>query len=499
MRLSLVILLILHNLPLKNANSIYEFSLPKMKMEMNHTVQIWDETGDLDLIRTDIRFLFYSSKFGFKNPHFIQNVFDSLMDNALSTVTRIFFPEFSKIFVSNLITDATEEILENSENLSNFSEKPTLWIIDFQSLDYAKIFPQFDVRDLSCDEFDFYGKNRYFGNFDLLLLETNSECGLNIHKEISKNSDFILQSLASKWKFYDIILLETAETTNYTYSPYPEYREELLNLKNMKKQRYFQNAYLDKLYEMCRTWSDNSYSIEMTLMIRLSARWGLREDIHRFNVFYALRKLFYFWISKQPFPESPKYFHLFFYVIHIFTFLPIRRNWINVVRQLMILEFIYIVAKYTVDDTRSVIWPYILVNEIIDLFGVFKYRTTEYLPFKLQLVKILQTCGYFMLLNQYPDFYILIWLLLIFALQLFSFFLYSLFPPLTWTVPILDIAPTEVPKNQYMIYTRYAAIVFVLSIFWVFCGGIELKTVMVAFFSVAAVGYFIKAFYILLY
>ncbi|PIC30071.1 hypothetical protein B9Z55_021437 [Caenorhabditis nigoni] len=233
MRLLLTTLLILYNLPLTNTTSIYEFSQPEYRIGKNHTVKIWKEIGTPDLNRTDTRFLFHSSKFGFKNPNFIQNVSDFLMDNEFSTF--------------HLITDAIDDILENSERISNFSEKPTLWIIDFQTRDYAKIFPQFEIRQLSCDEFgefETFRENRYFQKFDLLLLETGSQCGLKIQEEISKNSDFILQSLALKWKFYDIILMETAETTNYTYSPYPEYREELRNLENMKRQRYFQNIYI---------------------------------------------------------------------------------------------------------------------------------------------------------------------------------------------------------------------------------------------------------------
>ncbi|PIC30090.1 hypothetical protein B9Z55_021450 [Caenorhabditis nigoni] len=484
MRLLLITLLILHNLPLKNANSIYEFSLPELKTAQNHNVKIWNEIGLLDPNHTDIRFLFHSSKFGFKNPNFIQNVTESLlMDNAFSTF--------------NIIADATEDILENTEHFSNFSEKPTLWIIDFQSKDYAKIFPQFDIRQLSCDEFDFYGKNRYFENFDLFLLETNSECGLKIHEEISKNSDFILQSLASKWKFYDIILLETAETTNNTYSPYPEYREELRNLENIKRQRYFQNIHIDKLQEMFRTLSENAFGIEIQLMIRLSNRFAFREDMDRFNVFYALRKLFYFFISNSKIPGFfPQLVPVAVYCIHIFTFLPIQQNRNNAFLQLMILEGIYIAAKYTVDDTRSVIWPFILVNEIVDLFTVFEYRTTEYLAFELQLVKILQTFYHFILLNQYPQFSLLIWLTVISTLQLLSFFLYFFFPPLTWTVPILDIAPIFGRKNRYMIYTRYVAAGFVLLIFWALFGGIELNNVMALLFSTIGVAWMFKAVYV---
>ncbi|PIC30089.1 hypothetical protein B9Z55_021449 [Caenorhabditis nigoni] len=137
----------------------------------------------------------------------------------------------------------------------------------------------------------------------------------------------------------------------------------------------------------------------------------------------------------------------------------------NPVRQLMILEFIYIVAKYTVDDNRSVIWPFILVNEIWDVLTVFKYRTTQYLPFGLQMWKTFQTFQYFILLNQYPDFYILIWLLATVSLQIVSFFLYFLFPPLTWTVPVFDIAPTQAPKDPFSIYSRYMAIGLVLFVF----------------------------------
>ncbi|ULT92129.1 hypothetical protein L3Y34_009684 [Caenorhabditis briggsae] len=287
MRFLLITLLILYNLPLTNTTSIYEFSQPEYRIGKNHTVQIWEEIGTPDPNRTDVRFLFHSSKFGFKNPNFIQNVSDFLMDNAFSTF--------------NLIADATDDILENSEHFSNFSEKSTLWIVDFQSKDYVKIFPQFEIRQLSCDEFgsfENFRDNRYFQKFDLLLLETNSQCGLSIHEEISKksdfilqslaknidlllleiysfcglkiqeeflqNSDFILQNLALKWKFYDIILLETVETTNYTYSPYPEYREELLNLEKMKKQRYFQNIYIDALHEMSREFSDSSSELYPT-------------------------------------------------------------------------------------------------------------------------------------------------------------------------------------------------------------------------------------------
>ncbi|PIC30078.1 hypothetical protein B9Z55_021443 [Caenorhabditis nigoni] len=478
MRLLLVILLILHNLPLKSATSIYEFSLPELQIGKNHDVQIRDEFGLLDLNHTDIRFLFHSSKFGFKNPNFIRNVSEFLLDNEFSTY--------------NLIADATDDILENSENSSYISEKPTLWIIDFQTRDYAKIFPQFDVRQLSCDEFDFYGKNRYFQNFDLLLLETYSECGLKIQKEFSKKWDFILNSLARKWKFYDIILMETAETTNYTYSPYPEYREELSKLENMKRQRYFQNVYIDALQEMFRAWSDQWHSIEMQVVQPLFCGWMGRLDAHRFNVFYSLRKLFYFVITHTKLPKWPRCAHLPFYILHIIGFLPYPRNRINVTRQLMILEFIYIVAKYTVDDIRSVIWPFILVNEIIDLFSIFEYRTTEHLSFLQQLVKILQTFHHFLLLNQYPDFYILIWLLVIASLQIVSFFLYFFFPPLTWTVPILDIAPTQAPKNQDMIYSRYGALVFVLFSCWGLFGGIAHHTVIMLFFGTLMIVFTLK-------
>ncbi|PIC30077.1 hypothetical protein B9Z55_021442 [Caenorhabditis nigoni] len=458
MRLLLVILLILHNLPLKNAYSIYDYSLPELKIENNHTVKIWNEIGLLDPNHTDIRFLFHSSQFGFRNPNFIQNVSDFLlMDNAFSTF--------------NLISDATDDILENSANFSNFSKKTSLWIIDFQSQDYVKIFPQFEIRQLSCDEFDFYGKNRYFQEFDLLLLETYSPCGLKIHEEISKNSDSILQNLASKWKFYDIILLETAETRNYTYSPYPEYRKELRNLENMKKQRYFQNnVHIDEFHQLFRRWPKATFGLEMQLLIRLLHGWG-PEDITRINVIYPLRRLFYFVITNSKIPEfSPQLMPLPFCVILVFGFLILPPTRVNVVRQLMLLELIYIVAKYTVDDTRSVIWPFLLVHEIWDVVTVFKYRTTQYLPFGLQLWKMHETFYHFILLNQYPDFYILIWLTVIASLQIVSFSLYFLFPPLTWTVPILDIAPTEAPRDPFSHYTRYMAIGTILLIvglhFW---------------------------------
>ncbi|CAO4381806.1 unnamed protein product [Caenorhabditis nigoni] len=454
-----------------------------MKIEMNHTVKIWDEIGLLDPNHTDIRFLFYSSQFGFKNPNFIRNLSEFLMDNEFSTF--------------NLIADATDDILENSENFSEFSGKPTLWIIDFQTRDYVKIFPQFEIRQLSCDEFgefENFGKNRKFENFDILLLETNSECGLKIHEEISKNSDFVLQSLALKWKFYDIILMETAETTNYTYSPYPEYRKELWKVENIKKQRYFQNIYIDALQEMFRAWSDRWHSVEIQLVLSLSARWAGHGifDMRFFNVFYTLRKLFYFVISKSPLPEWPRWSHFVYMANHIFRLLPVQNNRNTVARQLMIMEFIYIVAKYTVDDTRSVIWPYILVNEIIDLFSVYKFRTTEWLPFELQLVKILETSYHFILLNQYPDFYILIWLLVISTLQLSSFFLYFRYPPMFWTVPIFDIPPVFGTKNRYMIYSRHVAIAFVLLNFWALSGGIEHGTVIMLFFLTLTVYHFLK-------
>ncbi|CAO4381803.1 unnamed protein product [Caenorhabditis nigoni] len=475
MRLLLTTLLILYNLPLTNATSIYEFSQPEYRIGKNHNVQIWQEPGVPDLNRTDIRFLFHSSKFGFKNPNFIRNVSEFLlMDNSFSTF--------------NLISDATDDILENSENFSNFSQQPTLWIIDFQSRNYAEIFPQFDVRDLSCDKFGSVGKfrkNRYFQNFDLLLLETNSPCGQKIHKKISKKWDFILQILALKWKFYDIIILETDKTTNYTYSPYPEYREELSNLENMKRQRYFQNIYIDALHEMSRDWSDFLTKISDTedgvsmdlvdcLVIALPPfRWIRRRNrTHRFNIFYPLRNVFYFMISRFADPNGPKPLlsvPLIFNILYIRLYVLALRNKRHFWRQLIVLEIIYKLSKYIVDDTRKVIWPFILANEIFDLKNVFKYRTTQYLTFELQVWKTIETFQYFILLNQYPDFYILIWLLGIFALQLFSFSLYFRYPPLTWTVPVFDIAPIFGRKNRYMIYTRYVAIglVFVtFGLYW---------------------------------
>ncbi|PIC30079.1 hypothetical protein B9Z55_021444 [Caenorhabditis nigoni] len=125
MRLLLVILLILHTLPLKNANSIYDSNQPELQIGKNHNAQIKNETGIPDPNRNDTRILFYSSKFGFKNPNLIRNVSEFLKDNEFSTF--------------NLIADATDDILENSENYSNFSQKPTLWIIDSQWRDYAKV------------------------------------------------------------------------------------------------------------------------------------------------------------------------------------------------------------------------------------------------------------------------------------------------------------------------------------------------------------------------
>ncbi|PIC30087.1 hypothetical protein B9Z55_021447 [Caenorhabditis nigoni] len=248
----------------------------------------------------------------------------------------------------------------------------------------------------------------------------------------------------------------------------PEYREALLNLENMKSQRYFQNIYVDTLHELFHVWPNVSFLANIQLMIRLSS--GRNPDnMHRFNVFYALRKLFYFVISNPKFPEFTLHcWPIPFYVIHILPHLIFQRSRNNVSQQLMILEFIYIVAKYTVDDTRSVIWPFILVNEIWDVFTVFKYRTTEYFSFQLQLWKTIETLQYFILLNQYPDFYILIWLLVIATLQILSFSLYFRYPPLTWTVPILNIAPTRAEKDPFSFLYRYMAIGFVLVIFWLY-------------------------------
>ncbi|PIC30073.1 hypothetical protein B9Z55_021438 [Caenorhabditis nigoni] len=308
--------------------------------------------------------------------------------------------------------------------------------------------------------------------------------------------------LARKWKFYDIILLETVETTNYTYSPYPEYREELRNLENMKRQRYFQNEYIDALQEMFLEWSPLSFGIDLQLMISIPNYWLGRLDVHRFNVLYPLRKLACFVLSKKfptNFLEAPRYFHVVLCGLHIHHYSMLLGNRINLFRQLMILEFIYIVAKYTVDDIRSVIWPFILVNEIWDVFTVFKYRTTEFLPFELQLWKFVQTLEHFLLLNQYPDFYILIWLTVIATLQIVSFFMYFLFPPLTWTVPILNIAPTRAPKNRYMIYSRYVAIAFVLLIFWALSGGMPHICVILSFFATILVYHIAKIIYIKYY
>ncbi|PIC30085.1 hypothetical protein B9Z55_021446 [Caenorhabditis nigoni] len=246
----------------------------------------------------------------------------------------------------------------------------------------------------------------------------------------------------------------------------PKYREELRNLDNMKRQRYFQNIFIEKLHKLFQGWQIMSFMVEIQLMIRLSSAWSLREDMHRFNVFYALRKLFYFVISNPKLPEfTPHFWPVCFQLIHIYGYLLLQGSQINFYRQMMILQIIYIVAKYTVDDARSVIWPFILVNEIWDVLTVFKYRTTEYLSFQLLLWKILTTFEHFVLLNQYQDFCILIWLLVIVSLQIFSFSLYCLYPPLTWTVPILDIAPTQAPKKRFSIYTRHVAIVIVLIIF----------------------------------
>ncbi|PIC30070.1 hypothetical protein B9Z55_021436 [Caenorhabditis nigoni] len=194
-------------------------------------------------------------------------------------------------------------------------------------------------------------------------------------------------------------------------------------------------------------------------------RWPERLDLDHFNVLYTLRKLAYFMISKLAEPDSRLSLTLFCYSYHVATYFLSLENTVNVFRQLMLLELIYKLAKYTVYDIRSVIWPFILVNEIWDVFAVFEYRTTEYLTFELQIVKLLHTFEYFILLNQYPDFYILIWLSATFALQVFSFSLYFFFPPLTWTVPVLNIAPIIGPRNQYMIYTRYVAIGLILVIF----------------------------------
>ncbi|ULT92128.1 hypothetical protein L3Y34_009683 [Caenorhabditis briggsae] len=190
-----------------------------------------------------------------------------------------------------------------------------------------------------------------------------------------------------------------------------------------------------------------------------------RMDVQDYNVFYALR-LFYFVISQPAVtPDILQFFTFYSYSSIIVVYLLLQRNRSRFFRQLIILEIIYKIAKYTVDDTRKVIWPFILANEIFDQLQVSWFLTTECLPFELQLVKILQTFEHFVLLNQYPDFSILIWLLVIVSLQLFTFYLYFRDPPLTWTVPIFDIEPLFVPRNPYMIYTRYVAIGLVLAIF----------------------------------
>ncbi|CAO4381805.1 unnamed protein product [Caenorhabditis nigoni] len=279
--------------------------------------------------------------------------------------------------------------------------------------------------------------------------------------------------------------------------------------KNHTMNRYFQNKYIDALHEMCQKWSTVTFSF---LMSSLPIRWISRNmeggrfnvdrwlESDRFNVVYPLRKLFYFVIFMKKISEySQRDLHYSFYVFPIVHYCIPDRNRIQFFRQLMVLEFIYIVAKYTVDDIRSVIWPFILVNEIWDLFTIFKYRTTEFLPFEIQLVKIWETFQYFILLNQYPDFSVLIWLTVIATLQLLPFFLYFFFPPLTWTVPILDIAPSESPKNRYMIYTRYVAIAFVLLVFWALSGGIPHFAVVLSFFATGLVYYISYLIYLKYY
>ncbi|PIC30094.1 hypothetical protein B9Z55_021454 [Caenorhabditis nigoni] len=457
MRLLLITLLILHSIPLNNANSIYEFSQPQLLILRNHSVKTWVEKGPLDPNRTDVRFLFHSSQFGFKNPNFIQNVSEFLMDNAFSTF--------------HLISKATDDILENSENFSNFPEKPTLWIIDFQSKDYAKIFPQFEIRHQSCDEFEFFekfGKNRYFQKFDLLLLETYSECGWKFYEKISKKSDFISRILSWQWKFFDIVLFESDETTDFTYSPNPEYREEFLQLENIKKQRYFQNDYMDALHQTAWICSIFLFFGEILAVLIVSFRWMSWENADRDNIYFSLRRIFFIYMTKSKPMKKGQFYLLFAHFCHIVTFMHYQPNWIYFFRQVMNLEMVYNLAKYFVEDSREVIWPLIVANEIFDMFRVLLFRTTEHLPFELQMLKICQTLHDFVLLNQYPQFSVLIWLLVILSLQIDSFSAYFHYPPLTWTVPIFDIAPTEVPKNRYMIYSRHVAAAFALFIFWLY-------------------------------
>ncbi|PIC30092.1 hypothetical protein B9Z55_021452 [Caenorhabditis nigoni] len=455
MRLLLITLLILHNLPLKNANSIYEFSLPEMEIEKDQVMKIWLEKGHPDPNRTDVRFLFYSTKFGFKNPNFIRNVSEFLMDNDFNTF--------------NLFPEATDKILETSENFPELSEKPTLWIIDFQSKDYAKIFPQFELRQLSCDEFEFlekFRKYRNFQKFDLLLLETHTKCGSKFLGNIwEKKLKLISILMVWNWRFHDIVLLETDETTDYTYYPNPEYQEEFLSLENIKRQRYFQNIYIDALHETARICSNWLFFLEILVLLWIALKWRVWENVERYNIYYSLRRIFCIFITKSKPMENGHLYLLFAHFLHIVTFMNYQPNWIFFFRQVMNLEMVYKLARYFVNDSREVNWPLIMNSEIFDMYRVLLFRTTEYLPFELQMLKILQTLEHFVLLNQYPDLNLLIWLLGIFSLQLLSFFLYFLYPPLTWTVPILDIAPTRVRKNRYMIYSRHVAVAFVLLVF----------------------------------
>ncbi|UMM37891.1 hypothetical protein L5515_009512 [Caenorhabditis briggsae] len=175
-----------------------------------------------------------------------------------------------------------------------------------------------------------------------------------------------------------------------------------------------------------------------------------------------MSKIDYFssFVISQPAvtPDILQFFTFYSYSSIIVVHLLLQRNRSRFFRQLIILEIIYKIAKYTVDDTRKVIWPFILANEIFDQLQVSWFLTTECLPFELQLVKILQTFEHFVLLNQYPDFSILIWLLVIVSLQLFTFYLYFRDPPLTWTVPIFDIGSCH---------------------FWVLLGAFEPKTLII--------------------
>ncbi|PIC30093.1 hypothetical protein B9Z55_021453 [Caenorhabditis nigoni] len=443
MRLLLITLIILHNLPLKNANSIYEVIQPEPRIAKRDQ-KMWVETGTPDPNRTDIRFLFHSSIYGFKNPKFIQNISDFLLDNEFSTF--------------NFVKEATNDILENSENFSNFPEKPTLWIIDFQSKDYAKIFPQFEIRQQSCDEFEFFenfGKNRYFQKFDLFLLETYSPCGLKFYNGISKKIEFMSRTLSRRWKFFDVVF-EADETTDYTYSPDPEYREELSNLKNMKRQRYFQNKYMNALHELAWICPFLYVPAEFFAVLFVAFRWVWWGSADEDNVYYVLRRCFDVFVIS----DAVRKVHVYLFIAHfaqIGVYLVSQRNWNYFFQQLMAFEMVYTVGKYIVDDSRKIVWPLILASEILELSHALKFRTTEFLPFELQMLKILRTLHDFILLNQYPQFSVLIWLIVIAYLQIFSFVFYFRFPPLTWTVPILDIAPTHVPKNPKMIYTRYVA------------------------------------------